>query len=195
MRLTKDIKAAILDAALTKSGVPALETAIRKRYAVWIESVRVRAITPEVEQVQEKIKELKAGLPKGLFDSNLRTGSDMFVNVAGQRRRFWWCGAQYRDGATKTNEKRICLYEQTLTADDPLVQQIYDIDADSVTVRERRESVTAAVNAHLNAATTVKALLKLWPECEPLIPTEVVPSGVNLPSVPVADLNKLVNLP
>ena len=83
MRLTKDIKAQTLSAALVCSGVPELEAAIRKRYAAWIEAVRVRVITPEVEQVQEKIKELKAGLPQGLFDSNLRTDSDMFVNVAG----------------------------------------------------------------------------------------------------------------
>jgi len=42
------------------------------------------------------VTELKTLLPEGLFDSNLRTESDIFVNVAGQRRRFWWCGAQYR---------------------------------------------------------------------------------------------------
>lgn len=46
MRLTKDIKTAILNAALKKSGVTDREAAIRNRYAEWAEAVRVRYVTP-----------------------------------------------------------------------------------------------------------------------------------------------------
>lgn len=195
MRLTKDIKTAILNAALKKAGIPDREAAIRNRYAEWAEAVRVRYVTPEAEAVIEAARVAISGIPKelGASLSLSRNKSIDYANVGGQRREVYFCGALKHSHSDPTRKAVVCPgYGQvTITVDDPLTEHLYAIDHDAAALKSEREQLTVSLWAVLDSVTTDKRLVEVWPEAVAFIPA----ASPQLPALPIADLNRMIGLP
>lgn len=192
MRLTKEIKTAIFNAALKKSGIPDREAAIKNRYAQWAEAVRVRYVTPEAMALIDAAKAASSAVPEILRNYSFTPSRNYRItaNVAGQSRDVYWNGEfRYAD---KPEEKRVCPNERvTLLADDPLTEQLYAIDHDAAALKSEREQLWAV----LDSVTTDKRLVEVWPEAVAFIPAAERAASPQLPALPIADLNKMIGLP
>ncbi len=199
MRLNKQVKEAILAAALEKAGIPAKEMAIRSRYAQWAEAVRVRYVTPLALAAFDVMVSAAKDIPEGVCDRpSLNTECGIRnANVAGQSRDVFFNGVlSYPNWASG----RISLVAPsygtvTLLADDPLTEQLYAIDHDAATLKSEREQLTVSLRAVLNSVTTDKKLIEVWPEAVAFIPAAERAATVQLPALPIADLNKMIGLP
>ena len=199
MKLNKQIKEAILNAALKKAGIPDREAAIRSRYAAWAEAVRVRYVTPEVEATIEAAKQAVNGIPNELQPS-LRFNCDKlieFANVAGQRRDVYFCGAIKYSDRDATRKSVVCpaYGKVTLLAGDHLTEQLYAIDHDAAALKSEREQLTMSLRAVLDSVTTDKRLVEVWPEAVAFIPVAERAASPQLPALPIADLNRMIGLP
>lgn len=196
MRLTKDIKTAIFNAALKKSGIPDREAAIKNRYAQWAEAVRVRYVTPEAMALIDAAKAASSAVPEILRNYSFAPSRNYRItaNVAGQSRDVYWNGEfSYAD---KPEERRVCPDERvTLLADDPLTEQLYAIDHDAAALKSEREQLTVSLWAVLDSVTTDKRLVEVWPESVAFIPAAERAASPQLPALPIADLNKMIGLP
>lgn len=202
MRLTKDIKTAILNAALKKAGIPDREAAIRNRYAEWAEAVRVRYVTPEAMALIEAAVSANNAVPALLrsrsFNANVEIGI-RYANVAGMRRSVFFNGEiNYpNDSGARVEMQKIVPrdHEVTIEADDPLTEQLYAIDHDDAALKSEREQLTVSLWAVLDSVTTDKRLVEVWPEAVAFIPAAERAGTSNLPALPIADLNKMIGLP
>lgn len=195
MRLTKDIKTAILNAALKKAGIPDREAAIKNRYAQWAEAVRLRYVTPEVMTAINHIKEAIETLPKCL-QASLIIAKDYEiyrVNVAGQTRSQHY--GEYNMEGRSVSRISPAAGTVTLLADDPLTEQLYAIDHDAAALKSEREQLTVSLWAVLDSVTTDKRLVEVWPEAVAFIPADERAASPQLPAMPIADLNKMIGLP
>lgn len=196
MRLTKDIKTAILNAALKKAGIPDREAAIKNRYAQWAEAVRVRYVTPEAMALIDAARAASTAVPEILRNYSFTSYRDYKIttNVAGQSRDVYWNG-EFRY-ANKPEERRVCPDTRvTLLADDPLTEQLYAIDHDAAALKSEREQLTVSLWAVLDSVTTDKRLVEVWPEAVAFIPAAERAASPQLPALPIADLNKMIGLP
>lgn len=196
MRLSKNIKAAILNAAIAKSGIKEREAAIRSRYAAWAEAVRVRYVTPEVEAAIEAARAASnavANMFKERSFSPEKRGR-ISVNVAGQRREYYWNGDDNYD-PSDYHEKLCPDRSATLTADDHLTEQLWAIDDAAKALKDEREQLTVSLNAVLDSVSTDKQLIAVWPEAVAFIPAAERASSPQLPALPIADLNRMIGLP
>ena len=199
MRLTKDIKAAILNAALKKAGILDKEVAIRNRYAEWAECVRVKFVTDEqLKLIEQAI--LAASLVRGeLTDYSFHPRKSNAIenaNVGGQRRTVYFCGAIAREDR-KPADRKITPYggHINLAPDDPMTEQLYAIDHDAAALKSEREHLKLSILAVLDSVTTDKRLIQVWPEAVAFIPVAERAATSNLPALPIADLNKMIGLP
>lgn len=196
MKLNKQIKEAILQAALKKAGIPDREAAIKNRYAQWAEAVRVRYVTPEVMALIDAARAASAAVPEIFRNYSFRPFLDYKIatNVAGQIREVYWNGEfRYAD---KPEERRIRPDDRvTLLADDPLTEQLYAIDHDATALKSEREQLTASLLAVLDSVTTDKRLIEVWPEAVAFIPAAERAASPQLPALPIADLNRMIGLP
>lgn len=195
MRLTKAVKETIVNAALKKAGIFERQAIIRKRYADFAESVRRSVVTDEQLALIEAAKAASSavdGKLKGSFRAI--TDTDVLLNAGGMRRRFWWCGAQDRDQRIDV-EYRITPYEIILKADSQFMATLSAIDSDADELKNEREHLTASLWATLNSVTTDKKLYEIWPEAVAFVPAAERASSVNLPALPIAELNKMIGLP
>lgn len=199
MRLSKTIRQAILNAALAKAGIPERKSAIRQRYANWAEAVRVRYVTPEALAAIEAARIASQAVPEILRRQSAAArinGAIEYANVAGARRTVYFCGAlksddrEPRDYVIAPGHGAI-----TLTADDPLTQQLYDIDHDAAALDEHVKHLTASITAVLESVTTDTKLVEIWPEAVAFIPAAERAATSNLPALRVDELNKLIGLP
>lgn len=200
MRLSKQVKEAIFNAALKKSGIPEKKAAIRSRYAEWAEAVRVRYVTPEqMNLIDSAINASKAVNP-ALVDYSFHPKKMKAIesaNVAGQRRTVWFCGATHGEHRDKTQSGKIAPYSNqvTLTADDPLVSQLYSIDHDSAALQQEIQQLSCSLCSVLNSVNTDKRLIEIWPEAVAFISVAEKANTTQLPALPIAELNKLIGLP
>lgn len=197
MRLTKEIKAAILDAALVKAGIPAKQQVIRVQYAEWAEAVRVRSITPaeevEMDRICAEAKVITRKNPN--FRVSDEAQSRIYLNVAGQSRKIFFNGNADADDSTKSVFKRVAYHQQPLTGDDPMAEKLFAIDHAAVLLSAEIAQLKASVNAVLGSVTTDKKLIEIWPESAAFIPSPKDAGKQNLPALPIAELNKLIGLP
>jgi len=188
-RLTVNIRNEILAAAQTKSGNRAKLEATSLKRKEWAEQVRMAAIgdnAMELDAIDKKVEKLRASIPdlfRGDGDS-IRKRGYLNLNCAGLRVH-----------VNEWDGDKVSPREFTLTADHALVQQFHDILAEEKSNTESWEKVKASVNAATGAVTTVKALLKAWPEAKELLPENIEEAKSQLPAIQVADLNALVGLP
>lgn len=197
MRLTKDIKTAILNAALKKAGIPDREAAIRSRVAAWASEILGRTFTPDVlaaiDHAKRVIEPLREMHPS--FYLNTYRANYMNVNVAGVTRRVYFNGGL----DSKVSLADVITYapynNPVLHSDDPLTEQLYAIDADRETLGNDKTQITASVNAVLDSVTTDKRLVEVWPEAVAFIPAAERAASPQLPALPIADLNRMIGLP
>lgn len=188
-RLTKSIREQILANAQTKSGNRKRREETQKKRNDWDEAVRIDALGKnaelldslqvEVDKIRDKVPaEYRSG------ESPIASRGYITVNCAGLSVHCSnWPG------------NKVAPSRHTITSDNPLAQQFHDICAEEKANTEQWEKVKASVNAATSAVTTVKALLKSWPEAKELLPVYVEESKSQLPAIQVADLNALVGLP
>ena len=188
-RLNTHIRNKILENAQTKSGNRAAREATQQKRKDWDEAVRIASLGDNatlLDQLDAKIEKIRMQIPEAFRgdDSPVKRRGSISVNCAGLSLHVnGWEGY------------KVAPSRHTLLADDPLVQQFHDICAEEKANTERWEQVKASVNAATGAVTTVKALLKSWPECKELLPEFVEESKSQLPAIQLADLNALVGLP
>lgn len=188
-RLTKHIREQILANAQTKSGNRAARDATKQKRKDWDEAVRIASLGEHAEiltSLDAKVEKIRQQVPESFRsdDSPIARRGSISVNCAGL--------ALYVNG---WEGYKVAPSRFTITADNPLAQQFHDICAEEKANNESWEKVKASVNAATNAVTTVKALLKAWPECKELLPEHVEEAKTQLPAIQVADLNALVGLP
>lgn len=81
-------------------------------------------------------------------------------------------------------------------ADHKLAVEHMAIQAARSDLYERERSASLKVSAALNRASTTKILVDIWPEASPFVDKLFAKSAPkNLPAIPVADLNKALDLP
>lgn len=197
MKLTKQIKEAILQAALKKAGIPEKKAAIRGRYAEWANKVRVLSMPPEMEAEIEKAKSLVAEISAQNPNVSMRDPAESRVrlNVAGQTRIIFFNGNADQDDDTPSVFKRVGYHQKPLTGDDPLVEQLHAIDHDAKALKDETEQLTVSLWAVLNSVNTDKRLVEVWPEAVAFIPAAEKSNTPQLPALPIAELNKLIGLP
>jgi len=197
MRLTKDIKTAILNAALKKSGVTDRESAIRSRYADFAESVRLLFVTDEVNALVEAAEVASKSVPSQIRDYSFNAYRRPYIecNVAGMSRRFNWNGTTKHDDRDKGVTRLCPAYDVVVDAGNPLVEKLYAIDHDAAALKSEREQLTLSLWAVLDSVTTDKRLIEVWPEAVAFIPAAERAATSNLPALPIADLNKMIGLP
>ena len=200
MRLSKQVKEAIFNAALKKAGIPEKKSAIRARYAAWAEAVRVRYVTPEQIKLIEAAIQATSAVDPALVDYSFHPRKMQAIesaNVAGQRRTVWFCGAVYGDQRDKSQPRKIAPYtnQVTLAADDPMVNQLHSIDHDSEALQQEIQQLNCSLWAVLNSVTTDKRLVEIWPEAVAFIPAAEKANTPQLPALPITELNKLIGLP
>ena len=188
-RLTKHIREEILRNAQTKSGNRAAREATAKKRKEWDEAVRLDSLKGHAElltALEAKVEKIRAHVPEAFRSSGgpIISRGQIRVNCAGL--------VVYANG---WEGEKVAPGTHTIIADNPLAQQFHDICAEEKANTERWEQVKASVNAATYAVTTVKALLKAWPECKELLPEHVEESKSQLLAIQAADLNALVGLP
>lgn len=189
-RLTNPLRDRIVANALAKAGITAAEEALQVKRFAWAEAVRAKingAPDDELLKLEAKAAKALTLLPEHLRPDDgeilLRRDYD-YVNLAGL------------SICVKFAEKRIVPRPKcAIPADDPLVQQFHDLDAEEKDLRDRRSTIRAQVRAVLNSVTTVKKLLAVWPEAKELLPENLEEAKVNLPALAVNDLNTMIGLP
>lgn len=188
-RLTKNIREQILANAQTKSGNRDRREATLKKRKDWDEDVRIDSLKEHaalLERLDAEVEKIRAKVPEtfqGGGSPIMRRGQ-IRVNCAGM--------TVYANG---WEGEKVAPGGHTITADNPLAQRFHDICAEEKANTESWERVKVSVNAATNAVTTVKALLKAWPEAKELLPENLEEAKLQLPAIHVADLNALVGLP
>lgn len=196
MKLNKSIKEAILNAALKKAGISEKRAAIRVRYAAWAESVRTQFATPEVAEKIKAAEELLKDIHPKLY-AKVNVNSDPFlkINAGGQTRVIYWCGSEKYSNAKEPELKLVTPYDLAIPADGTLAQQLYAIDHSEEALEIEVQQLTLSLWAVLNSVTTDKKLIEIWPEAVAFIPAAEKANTPQLPSLPIAELNKLIGLP
>lgn len=197
MKLNKTIKEAIFTAALKKAGIPEKKEAIRARGAELAETIRSRFLIPSDEKTISDAKKLLEPVSKKHPDICISDShySGMPVNVAGQKRVFYFNGNIDHDDSTPSVSKRRPYYCSVLQADDPLTERLYAIDHDRQMLKAEIEQLSASLWAVLNSVSTDKKLIEIWPEALAFIPAAEKANTPQLPALPIADLNKMLGLP
>lgn len=200
MRLNKQVKEAILNAALKKAGIPDREAAIKNRYAQWAEAVRVRYVTPLALAAFDTMVSAAKDIPEGVLYERPSLNTECGIrnaNVAGQSRDVFFNGVLSYPDLSKDRLSRPAPSYGTVTllADDPLTEQLYAIDHDAKALTSEREQLTVSLWAVLDSVTTDKRLVEVWPEAIAFIPAAERAATVQLPALPIADLNKMIGLP
>ena len=196
MRLTNKIKESIVQAAIKKAGLHDRELQLKPRYAAFAEKVRLSVVTDEQLKLISQCTELLKKVDDSLLITNylFRKEEYLFLNAAGTRRRFWWCGSQTHSNAV-SSEKRISPYEAILKADSALMIELNSIDADEEAIKKEKEHLIASLYAVLDSVTTDKKLYEVWPEAVYFVPTAERAATQNLPALHINELNKVIGLP
>lgn len=189
-RITNALREKIIKNALSKSGYVAERKAHDEKRAAWDEAVRIEAVGGEdevkrLQKIQEHYEAQQKTLPEDLRGGcyAVEHRSSALLNLAGAR------------VSLSFGDYKISYYSMTIGADNPLVQQFYDLEAEKKRLEDKRETLEAQLRATLCKFSTLKKLVEAWPESAELLPETLPESKSNLPALPVADLNKLVGLP
>jgi hypothetical protein len=61
-------------------------------------------------------------------------------------------------------------------------------------LQKKKDEAKTKIMAILCGVSTVKSLLKTWPEVAPWLPASAIDASTNLPAIPVAEVNAMLNL-
>ena len=194
-RLTKRIKAQIVQNALTKANHTEDVNSLRRRTAELAEAVRVigwsgHAALAKLEADIEVINALIRPLSDKCAIKEQYPGfreDTVAVAFGGLRTILDYCspsdeGAVYKYTAPGT---------VMLPADHPLSKEFEHIETERQRLQEVDEEIKAQTFAALNSFTTIKKLLAGWPEAAELLPPEERPTCTGV-AVRTDELNKLI---
>ncbi|KLU15571.1 Nmad5 family putative nucleotide modification protein [Xenorhabdus griffiniae] len=201
--LTKDIKSEIVKNALVKSGIFEKEEQLYKDRADWTEKVRIEAIGGEnmdsgVNDIISEIKKLANKIPPALrIDAfPIYESSYIEINLAGISVLAFYNGSlrysqrEYRERVFKITPK----VKNVILADNPLVNEFYELEKRHNELENQRRDITNNVEAALAKVRTVKRLLTEWPEAEELLPKSTA-KAAPVPAVRRDALNEMIGLP
>lgn len=184
MRLTKELKKLIVEAAVEKSGLNARLDANYELTKQIAEEIRVECLrfTPiadaeSIELIHERLGEF----------SPMQRSNHIYV-VSGAR-----YFALALPGAAVTPDGRVYLSKH------PRFGTVHKRLADAVLekdyIHEEINNLESSVEGALNSVTTVAKLLKVWPEAAELLPPNGGQLKTNLPAIKTEGINKLIGLP
>lgn len=75
-----------------------------------------------------------------------------------------------------------------------LVKEWAELQRRSDSLKEMKSEAKTKIMAILRGISTVKRLLETWPEVAPWLPASEADASINLPAVPVAEINAMLNL-
>ncbi|MEQ1975020.1 Nmad5 family putative nucleotide modification protein [Xenorhabdus sp. SGI240] len=202
--LTKDIKSEIVKNALTKSGIFEKEEQLFKDRADWAEKVRIEAIGGEnmdsgINDIISEIKTLANKIPESVREDDfpIRESSYIEINLAGITVWAFYNGARER-GCQRYSRQRVTKITprntSVILADNPLVNEFYELEKRYNELENQREDITNNVEAALAKVRTVKRLLTEWPEAAELLPKSTA-KAAPVPAVRREALNELIGLP
>ncbi|CDG88414.1 Nmad5 family putative nucleotide modification protein [Xenorhabdus bovienii] len=201
--LTKEVKSLIVKNALAKAGIFEKKDQLYIDRADWAEKIRIEAIggahmDAGIKDIMSEIKTLAAKIPESLRidDMPAREAIYIEINLAGVSVVAYFNGARQRYHYL---EKRDHIYKitpknTTLLADNPLVNEFYELERRYSELEDQREDITNNVEAALLKVRSVKRLLAEWPEAAELLPKDTV-KAAPVPAVRREALNELIGLP
>ncbi|MDE9443440.1 hypothetical protein KKJ13_18030 [Xenorhabdus bovienii] len=199
--LTKEVKSLIVKNALAKAGIFEKEEQLYKDRADWAEKIRIEAIggiTMEtaIQNIMTEIKILAAKIPESLREDDMPVREAYYIetNLAGISVVAYFSGARQRYHCAKDYKYKITPKNTTLLADNPLVNEFYDLERRYSELEDQRETITNNVEAALLKVRSVKRLLAEWPEAAELLPKDTV-KAPPVPAVRREALNELIGLP
>lgn len=189
-RLNNRIRDAIVENALKKSGYAAGCEAYEGRRNAFIEALRLVGLGIDADQlavIQTKIEKLRQSIPEQVRGTgtvlNKRYG--FRLNAGGERERY-----RFAD-----DQEHVTADEITIPSGHLLFDEREALKAEDARLKAMKESITGPVRAAVNAVSTVKALLNVWPEAKELLPEALPEAKAQLPALHVEELNALVGLP
>lgn len=199
-RLTNSIRRRIVNNALDKAGITKRKVAHYQEKDDIGEAIRIQGLGGPVviEKMKKAQKKVIALLKEfgthatvsGIFHSS----TNLRVNINGQAVYFQFSGKNNDD--PYASEYRASPGYVTLKHLDPLTQRYQKWEATESKLYTEEMAMRADVMAALENVTTVKNLLKVWPEAEELLPSDMAPKPkAKLPMVRTADLNAAIGLP
>lgn len=196
-RLNATIREGIVSNALIKAGIEAEQAAYDADHRAWVEDLRVHAngaTDSELLAMEQKALKAVRAFPKQMLyaEPTLLDRSHYFTaNLAGANLHL-----SIYNAAGDGHESRIVPRQRVnVTAENPLVQRFYDLEARKEMLKGKRAQLTAQVRAVIKSVPTVKRLLLVWPESKELLPTNVDEAKSQLPALAVVDLNAMIGLP
>ncbi len=191
-RITNAMRDAIAEKAIEKAGWKAKRADYDKRRAAWAEAVRIDSLggvekAAELEALDAQIRKLHEKIPEALrygYGVGLDRNSWMRVNIA---------GANIHVSLSDSKPSRC--RGHVITADNPLAQQFYALEAEEKALNDERATLSAQVRGALSKFTSVKRLLDAWPEAKELLPDRLPEAKPTLPAVRTEELNALIGLP
>lgn len=219
-RLNKSIRAAILDAALEKSQFPARIRKLEQQRNDWMFDLLVKGMggtqkyierLQEIKAVNQKLKWLgkhTAGI--NYSARNCTAASSWYINFNGARFTSHQIKypegfvEQHRDVLTNNSLDRVLFPSEgviSFTGDSKEVAKFYDFERQINELSSSKKTIEANVKALLQSVGTTKSLLKIWPECEELIPKvdEAVilrqQTAKQLPAINMQSLNAAIGIP
>lgn len=191
-RITNVLRDAIVAKAIDKAGLNAKRAEHNKRRAAWKEAVRIDGLggpvrAAELEALDAQIRKLQEKIPEALRSScggGLDRNSCVYVNIAGAK-----VYVSFGDSVPSRYRNHV------ITADNPLAQQFYDLEAEEKALDDDQATLSAHVRGALSKFTTVKRLLDAWPEAKELLPDRLPEAKPTLPAVRTEELNALIGLP
>lgn len=191
-RITNALREAIVAKAIDKAGLNDKRAEYDKRRAAWSEAVRIDGLggpvkAAELEALDAQIRKLHEKIPEALrcgYGVGLDRNSWMRVNIAGANVH-----------VSLNDSKPARCRSHVITADNPLAQQFYDLEAEEKALDDERATLSAQVRGALSKFTIVKRLLDAWPEAKELLPDRLPGAKPALPAVRTEELNALIGLP
>lgn len=191
-RITNALRDAIADKAIEKAGLNAKRAEHDKRRAAWKEAVRIDGLggvekAAYLEEIDAQIRKMQEKIPVALrygSSGGLDRNSCVYVNIAGAK-----VYISFGDSVPSRYRNHV------ITADNPLAQQFYDLEAEEKAIDEAKSSLRAQLKGTLSKFTTVKRLLDAWPEVKELLPDRLPEAKPTLPAVRTEELNALIGLP
>lgn len=191
-RITNAMRDSIVTKALEKSGWSAKQADYLKRRAAFAEAVRIDGLggpvkAAELEAIDAQISALQRKIPEVLrssYCSGIDRNSSVYVNIAGAN-----VYVPFDDHKPSRYRNHV------ITADNPLAQQFYDLEAEEKSLDDERATLSAHVRGVLSKFNTVKRLLAAWPEAKELIPAALPEAKPTLPAIRTEELNALIGLP
>lgn len=206
MRLTKELRAIIVNNAVKKSGVLEKFVDLRIARALLAEEIRIVAFggakkAETVEALYLEYKELLKKVPESL----LRSGENPFRRdyrirafIGSDCYMLAFSGNGFKDPSSVCVDSLYKITPESAIVDggSDLAQRLHDLEHDSKTLLSLHSDIVFKMSAAVEKFTTTEKMIKVWPESVELLPaTDTEARKLLLPAIRTEDLNVLIGLP